>query len=49
MDPQLKENLSYHFHNAVNLLVTISIFVLLYLIAAKVIKNLSSLLSIITI
>ncbi len=49
MDEQLKNNLFYHFHNAVNLLVTISIFVLLYLIAARVFKNISSLLSIITV
>ena len=49
MDEQLKDNLIYHFHNTVNLLVTISIFILLYLIAARVFKNIASLLSIITV
>lgn len=44
-----KEQLRYYFHNAVNILLVISIFVILYLIAIKVLKNIASLLNIINI
>jgi hypothetical protein len=44
-----KEQLIYYLHNAVNILLTIFIFAMLYLIAAKVLENMTSLLNIITI
>ncbi len=44
-----KEQFMYYFHNAVNILLIISIFVILYLIAAKVLRNITSLLNIVTI
>jgi len=44
-----KEQFIYYLHNALNILLTVFIFVMLYLIAAKVLENMTSLLNIATI
>ena len=44
-----KERFIYYLHNAVNILLAIFIFAMLYLIAAKVLENMTSLLNIVTI
>ncbi|RLB12557.1 MAG: hypothetical protein DRG82_16930 [Deltaproteobacteria bacterium] len=44
-----KESFIYYFHQILNILITVLIFVLLYLTAVKVFKNISSLLNIIII
>ncbi len=45
----LQDDWLYYFHSTVNFLATVSIFALIYLIAAKVLGNMSSLLNITTI
>ncbi|MEA2063500.1 MAG: hypothetical protein U9P14_07380 [Gemmatimonadota bacterium] len=40
-------NLGYYFHETVNLLVNIAILLLLFLIAARILSNIASLMSII--
>jgi len=45
----LQDDWRYYFHSAVNFLVTVSIFALIYLIAEKVLVNMGSLLNIVTI
>jgi len=42
-------NLSYYFHATLNVMLNILIFLMLYLIAAKVLKNITTLLNIISI
>jgi len=44
-----KEQFLYYFHNTVNILIVISIFSILYLIAAKVLQNITSLLNLVNI
>ena len=44
-----KEQFIYYLHNAVNILLTVFIFVMIYLLAAKVLGNMTSLLNIVTI
>ncbi len=45
----MQDDWLYYFHSTVNFLATISIFALIYLIAAKVLGNMTSLLNITTI
>lgn len=45
----MKGEWRFYFHSTVNFLLTVGIFLLVYLIAAKVFANIGSLLNIITI
>jgi len=44
-----RANLWFYIHETINIVITVSIFVLLFLIASKVFHNISSLFNIITV